>query len=141
MLRNLALVGLLLLCVAGCRGKRASADEQRAAEGSEQQASERSRPAPLLPDVEHPPEPIADEGSGSGTAAIQPAELNRAFQLQRPSLQARPVIGTQSLNHDLRAKTAAARMHNSGIRPILPRALGTAGSPKPATSTGAEAPR
>jgi hypothetical protein len=141
MLRNLAIVSLLLLCAAGCRGKRASADEERAAEGSEQQASDRSRPAPLTPDVEHPPEAIADEGSGSGTAAIKPAELNRAFQLQRPSLQARPIIGTQSLNHDLRSKTAAVRMHNSGARPLLPKALGAAGSPKPAASTGAEAPR
>ena len=141
MLRNLAIVSLLMLCVAGCRGKRASADEQRAAEGSEQQASERSRPAPLLPDVEHPPEPIANEGSGSGAAAIRPAELNRTFQLQRPSLQARPVIGTQTLNHDLRAKTAAARMHNSGIRPILPKALGSSGGIKPAASTGVQPPR
>ena len=141
MLRNLIVISLLLLCVAGCRGKKASADEQRAAEGSELEASAPSRPAPLLLDVEHPPEPIANQGSGSGAAAIRPAELNRAFQLQRPSLQARPVIGTQTLNHDLRAKTAAARMHNSGIRPILPKALGSSGGIKPAVSTGAEAPR
>lgn len=140
MLRNLIVMSLLLLCVAGCRGKRATADEQRAAEGSEQQASDPSRPAPLTPDVEHTPEPLADEGSGSG-AAIRPSELNRAFQLQRPSLHARPIIGAQSLNHDLRAKTAAVRMQRSGIRPLLPKALGTAGSPKPAAPPGAEAPR
>lgn len=141
MLRNLAIVSLLLLCVAGCRGKKASADEQRATEGSEQQASDPSRPAPLLPDVEHPPETITDEGSGSGTAAVLPAALDRALQLKRPSLQVQQITGAKALNHDLRAKTAAVRMHNSGIRPILPKALGAAGSPKPAASTGAEAPR
>ena len=141
MLRNLIVMSLLLLCVAGCRGKRATADEQRAAEGSEQQASERSRPTPLLPDVEHPPEPIADDGSGSGAAAIRPAQLNRSFQLQRPSLQARPIIGAQGLNRDLRAKAGAVRMQRSGIRTVLPKALGTAGSSKLAATPGAEAPR
>lgn len=130
MLRNLIVISLLLLCVAGCRGKKASADEQRAAEGSaEQPAAEIARPAPLLPDVEQPPEAIADDGSGSGAAINQPAALDKAFQLKRPSLQVQQITGAKALNHDLRAKTAAVRMHNSGIRPVMPKALGAAAAP------------
>ena len=129
MLRNLIAISLLLLCVAGCRGKKASADEQRAAEGSELEASAPSRPAPLLPDAQWPPEAIAEDGSGSGAAINRPAALDRAFQLKRPSLQVQQITGAKALNHDLRAKTAAVRMHNSGIRPVMPKALGAAAAP------------
>ena len=129
MLRNLIVISLLLLCVAGCRGKKASVDEQRAAEGSELEASAPSRPAPLLPDAQRPPEAIAEDGSGSGAAINRPAALDRAFQLKRPSLQVQQITGAKALNHDLRAKTAAVRMHNSGIRPVMPKALGAAAAP------------
>ena len=129
MLRNLIVMSLLLLCVAGCRGKKASVDEQRAAEGSELEASAPSRPAPLLPDAQRPPEAIAEDGSGSGAAINRPAALDRAFQLKRPSLQVQQITGAKALNHDLRAKTAAVRMHNSGIRPVMPKALGAAAAP------------
>ena len=129
MLRNLIAISLLLLCVAGCRGKKASADEQRAAEGSELEASAPSRPAPLLPDAQRPPEAIAEDGSGSGAAINRPAALDRALQLKRPSLQVQQITGAKALNQDLRAKTAAVRMHNSGIRPVMPKALGAAAAP------------
>ena len=129
MLRNLIAISLLLLCVAGCRGKKASVDEQRAAEGSELEASAPSRPAPLLPDAQRPPEAIAEDGSGSGAAINRPAALDRALQLKRPSLQVQQITGAKALNHDLRAKTAAVRMHNSGIRPVMPKALGAAAAP------------
>lgn len=129
MLRNLIILSLLLLCVAACRGKKASADEQRAAEGSELQTSATSRPAPLLPDAERPPEAIAEDGSGSGAAINPPAALNRALQLKRPGLQVQQITGAKALNHDLRAKTAAVRMHNSSIRPVMPKALGAAAPP------------
>ena len=83
MLRNLIAISLLLLCVAGCRGKKASADEQRAAEGSELEASAPSRPAPLLPDAQRPPEAIAEDGSGSG-AAINSVAARPQFRLLPP---------------------------------------------------------
>lgn len=135
MLRNLTLLSLLLLSTAatGCRAKKATAEEERAAEGSEAANVEAGeRPAPLMPDVAHPPEPAPVEGSA---AAAAPAAIDKAVQLQRPTLQVRPVTGAQSLNQDLRAKTAAIRMHNSGIKPLMPKALGAAAKPaEPAPS-------
>ncbi len=128
MLRNLILISLLLLCAAGCRGKKASADEQRAAEGSaERVAAETARPAPLLPDAEHPPEPAAAEGSAV-TPLAAPA-LDKSVQLRRPNLQLRPMTGAQGLSHELRAKTSAIRMHNSSIHPLIPKAIGAAAKP------------
>ena len=59
----------------------------------------------------------------------RPAALDRALQLKRPSLQVQQISGAKALNHDLRAKTAAVRMHNSGIRPVMPKALGAAAAP------------
>ena len=137
MLRNLTLLSLLLLSTAatGCRAKKATAEEERAAEGSsEAKAEEADRPAPLMPDVAHPPEPVPAEGSA---AALAPAAIDKAFQLQRPTLQVRPITGAQGLNHDLRAKTAAIRMHNSGIKPLMPKALGAGAK----TAAPTQAPR
>lgn len=139
MLRNLTCLSLLLLLTAttGCRGKKATAEEERAAEGSaavEEATTE--RPAPLAPDVAHPPEPSLEEGSA---VEVQPAAIDKAMQLRRPALQARPMTGVQGLGHDLRAKTAAIRMHNSGIRPLMPKAIGD--SVKPASPAGPSAPR
>lgn len=137
MLRNLTSLSLLLLLTAttGCRGKKATAEEERAAEGSAAAAAPTDRPAPLAPDVAHPPEPSPEEGSA---VALQPAAIDRAMQLRRPTLQARPMTGVQGLSHDLRAKTAAIRMHNSGIRPLMPKAIGD--SVKPASPAGPSAP-
>jgi len=128
MLRNLVIISLLLLCAAGCRGKKARADEQRAAEGSaEQTFAETARPAPLLPDVEHRPEPAPDEGSA--VARATPAALNKAVQLRPPNLQLRPMTGAQGISREFRAKGSANRMHNSSIHPLIPKALGAAAKP------------
>lgn len=124
---------LLVFCVAliACRGKRASDAETRAAEAPEAPAQAvEERPAPLQADVSPPTETITAEGSGSGLAA--PAALDRAFQLKRPSLSVKPMVGTQSITHDLRARTNAVKMHNAGIRVLMPKAVGAGPSAKPA---------
>ena len=123
MLRNLALLTLLCCSVAACRGKKANEAEAQAAEGSEPAAAPaEARPAPLQPDVEHPPVEVVAEASGSGLAV--PSQLDRSFQLRRPNLTIKPMVGAQSITHDLRARTNAAKIHNSGIRVLMPKAVG-----------------